>query len=500
MKRLLYYIISMIVFFSSVSCDKWLEATSSSQVSDEKMFSTKSGFHEALTGVYISMASSDCYGRNFTFYANELSAVRYNTVESNAFKIWLQHSFDDVTATACIESMWQSAYFTIANANKILKELERHRGNVMADDWEYNMVRGEMLAVRAFVHFDLMRMFGLAEWTGENSGKLTIPYVTEYTLASTAQKSYADTKSLLLKDIEDALKCLESDPVLGIYPEDFDTNYNADGFWSNRRYHLNYYAVKALAARVLLWAGDYDEAGKYASDVIENSLDRLGIVKWIDSDAEIKKSDNDKKDWSFSSEHIFSLDVNDLYSLTSGYCFGGTDINMTIASEAVEDELFPRDIYGIGNNDGAEDIRGYAMLLKYGGKGYQSYKLYSSSSMAAEYRNRIPMIRISEMYYILAFVSAVNGDLDSMKENIIAVMSHRGYTNVGFDGFSEYDMKGEFLVELSREFLGEGQLFYWYRLYERLKYQSPITIMNNTSGLMYPYPTSETSYGHVQEK
>lgn len=490
----------MIVFFSSVSCDKWLEATSSSQVSDEKMFSTKSGFHEALTGVYISMASADCYGRNFTFYANELSAVRYNTVESNAFKIWLQHSFDDVTAAACIESMWQSAYFTIANANKILKELERHRGDVMADDWEYNMVKGEMLAVRAFVHFDLMRMFGLAEWNGENSGKLTVPYVTEYTLESTAQKSYADTKSLLLKDIEDALKCLESDPVLGIYPEDFDTNYNADGFWSNRRYHLNYYAVKALAARVLLWAGDYDEAGKYASDVIENSLDKLGIVKWIDSDAEIKKSDNDKKDWSFSSEHIFSLDVNDLYSLTSGYCFGGTDINMTIASEAVEDELFPRDIHGIGNNDGAEDVRGYAMLLKYGGKGYQSYKLYSSSSMAAEYRNRIPMIRISEMYYILAFVSVLNDSFDKLCENMAEVMSHRGYTEVHFEGFSDNALKREFLAELTREFIGEGQLFYWYRLYERLNGSYSISLVNSYSGLMYPYPTSETSYGHVQEK
>ena len=250
----------------------------------------------------------------------------------------------------------------------------------------------------------------------------------------------------------------------------------------------------------MLWAGNYDEAVKYASDVIENSLERLGIVKWIDPDAEIKKTDNDKKDWSFSSEHIFSLDVNDLYSLTSGYCFGGTDINMTIASDVVEEELFLRDIYGLDNNDGAEDIRGYAMLLKYGGKGYQSYKLYSSSSMAAEYRNRMPMIRISEMYYILAFVSAVNGDLDSMKENIIAVMSHRGYTDVSFDDFSEYEMKEELRIETSREFLGEGQLFYWYRLYERLKYQSPITIMNNTSGLMYPYPTSETSYGHVQEK
>lgn len=61
-------------------------------------------------------------------------------------------------------------------------------------------------------------------------------------------------------------------------------------------------------------------------------------------------------------------------------------------------------------------------------------------------------------------------------------------------------MKGEFLVELSREFLGEGQLFYWYRLYKRLECDFSISIMNNTSGMMYPYPTSETSYGHVQEK
>lgn len=499
MKRIVSYIIVLIASFFAVSCDKWLEGTSSSQVSDEKMFSTRNGFHEALTGVYISMASSDCYGRNFTFYANELSAVRYNTVESNMFKIWLQHSFDDVTATVCIESMWQSAYFTIANANKILKELERHRNDVMSDDWEYNMVKGEMLAVRAYVHFDLMRMFGLSEWIGDNAGKLTIPYVTEYTLESTAQKSYEDTKALLLKDVEDALKCLESDPIIGVYPEDFETYYNADGFWNKRRYHLNYYAVKALAARIKLWAGDYDEAGTYASDVIENALDKQSVVKWIDPDAEVKKTSNDARDWSFSSEHLFSLDVNDLYSLTSGYCFGGTDVNMTISSDAVETELFPRS-FGEGYNDGAEDIRGYAMLLKYGGNGYQSYKLYSSSSMAAEYRNKMPMIRISEMYYILAFVSVLDGAFDKTGEYLTEVMSHRGYTEVHFDDFSDNALKRELIAELTREFIGEGQLFYWYRLYDRLESSYSASFVNNSSDLMYPYPTSETSYGHIQEK
>lgn len=498
MKRILSYITLIVFSALSLSCSKWLEGTSSTQVSDEKMFSSKNGFHEALTGVYISMASTDCYGRNFTFYANELSAVRYNTIEQSTFKSWSQHMFDNVVTSPYLETMWQSAYFTIANVNKILYELERRR-DVINNEWEYSMIKGEMLAVRAFVHFDLMRMFGLNEWTGENATKLTIPYVTEYTLAATPQKSYAETKLLLTKDIEEALKCLESDPVRGVFPEDFDTYYNADGFWSNRRYHLNYYALKALEARVMLWAGDYEQAAVCASDVIENALEKLELVKWVNPDEEVKKTNNDEKDWVFATEHLFSLDINDLYSLTSGYCYGGADINMAISSEAAEDELFLR-AFAEGQNDGAEDVRGYAMLLKYGGKGYQSYKFYSSSSMLAEYKNRIPMVRISEMYYILGFVAATNGDTESLKKNIVAVMSHRGYTELNFDSYSADELKKEFLLEISREFLGEGQLFYWYKIVERLKYPLTVSIMNNVQELMYPYPNSEISYGRVQEK
>lgn len=499
MKRILTYLFIATVSLGAASCSKWLEGTSSSQVADDKMFSSRNGFYEALTGVYISMTSESCYGRNFTFYSNELAAVNYNTVERSGFKSWQKHSYDDVTTTSTIESMWQSAYFTIANANKILSELDKRR-DVVKDDWEYNMIRGEMLAVRAYIHFDLMRMFGLESWEGDNASKLTVPYVKEYSLNSTEQKSYSETKALLLEDIGAALKCLEGDPVRGSEPENFDTYFNADGFWENRNLHLNYYAVEALAARVCFWAGEYEKAKEYAEDVIENTVEKDNLVQWIDADTFVKTSSNDERDWAFTSEHLFSLEVTDLYSLTTGYCYGG-DVIMTLSSTIVEDTLFPRNTLTSEGYDGAEDVRGYAMHLKYGGTGYKSYKLYSSTSMAEAYRNRMPMIRISEMYYILAFIASAEGDFDAVRSDLRSVMSHRGYTDLNYPA-EDFEMPAEIVKEVCREFIGEGQLFYWAKLSQKLSYPSSASVVmtSDPSLLIYPYPTSETTYGHIQEK
>lgn len=462
------------------------------------MFSTRNGFYEALTGVYISMTSESCYGRNYSFYANELAAVKYGTVERAGFKSWQKHSYEDVAVTSSLESMWQSGYFTISNANKILKELENRR-DVVKYDWEYNMIKGEMLAVRAYVHFDLMRMFGLESWDGDNASKLTIPYSTEYSLNPTAQKTYAETAGLLIEDIEAALVCLEGDPVRGSKPENFDTYFNSDGYWDNRNLHLNYYAVEALAARVEFWAGNYEKAKEYAADVIANTIEKGNLVEWIDADAEVKKSDNDERDWAFTTEHLFCLEVTDLYSLTTGYCYGG-DVVTTLSSDLVENILFPRDLSGDGY-DGAEDVRGYAMQLKYGGTGYKSSKFYSSTSMTDAYRNRMPMIRISEMYYILGFIAYSENDLEGVKTGLRSVMSHRGYTDLNYGDTAEALQK-ELVTEVAREFLGEGQLFYWAKLSQKLDFPETASeiITVSPSLLIYPYPTSEITYGHIQEK
>ncbi len=499
MKRAIYILSAIAsVAILTQSCDKWLEASSSSQVSDKKMFSTRNGFHEAVSGVYIAMSSSDCYGRNYTFFINELAGVSYSPINITSFQDWQEHTYTGSQAMAYINSMWQSGYYIIANANKILVELDKRR-NVITDDTEYNLIKGEMLAIRAYVHFDLLKMFGLSSWTGDNAGKKTIPYVTAYTSDVTPQRTYAQTLELLQKDIDEALVCLEQDPVTGNAPENFDENVNTDGFWNNRTRHLNYYAVKALAARVALWSEDYGKAAEYAQEVIDNALDGRQVIEWIDADEQLKLSNNDSRDWTFSCEHLFSLEVTDLYSLTNNYCFGSTN-NMYLLQDDVEDGLFQRSD-GEETYDGAEDIRGYALLLKYGGSGYSSYKFYSSSSAA--YKNRIPMIRISEMYYILALKAYLDKDYTAMQNYLFAVMKHRGYTSeLVPKALSEFWAQTELINEIAREFIGEGQLFYWDKIFCRLEIDSYTLFALNQKDatLIYPYPTSETSYGHIQEK
>ena len=91
-------------------------------------------------------------------------------------------------AVPSLEQMWQGGYNIIANANKVLQELENGR-SVVTDDYEYNLIKGELLGIRAYVHFDLLRMFGPSTWLGDNASKLVVPYVRSYSSAPEVQRT-----------------------------------------------------------------------------------------------------------------------------------------------------------------------------------------------------------------------------------------------------------------------------------------------------------------------
>ena len=136
-------------------------------------------------------------------------------------------------------------------------------------------------------------MFGIPDWTGANASKLTIPYVTVYSKEPVQQKSYAATEELLMKDIESSLELLgDVDPVKGEVSDDFETTINDNGFWSKRTTHLNYYAVKALAARVYQWNNDTETAARYAGEVIDEAFAN-SVVSWVDPEEILLSVSND---------------------------------------------------------------------------------------------------------------------------------------------------------------------------------------------------------------
>ena len=151
-----------IALASLQSCNKWLEATSSTQVSDITLFSSRSGFQDALCGVYISMGSEYEYGEMWTWYVNDLAYGPYAQQSSPLLTAIQNHDWNSNYVTPLTEGMWRAGYFSIANANKVLYELDE-KPDIVSDRIERNLMKGELLALRAYIHFDLMRMFGLAQ-------------------------------------------------------------------------------------------------------------------------------------------------------------------------------------------------------------------------------------------------------------------------------------------------------------------------------------------------
>lgn len=499
MKKIFVIIAISAATLSLGSCKEWLEATSSTKIPASQLFETREGFEDALSGVYINMGSYLLYGQTLTWGYLDACISPYNYSIAVTTKSFQNHIYTSVGAKSVIASIWSQAYNVLANINIALRELEAHR-DVIVDADEYNLYHGELLALRAYVHFDLLRIYGTADWQGDNASKLTVPYVLEYSSSVTPQKSYAETAELLWNDVNGAITALkESEPLLmsDERKSAFDNSVNIDGFWNNRNYHLNYYAVLALAARVSQWQNDNTAAAQYAQQVIGGASDIL--VKWIDVEAISTAVSDDDRDWSFSVEHIFSLGVT---NLTQSVSFSGLLMDtsgqksgFSLPNSVVDNVLFVRNDLVTGSQAGAEDLRGPAMQLRIGGLGYYTFKYYGSSSYLPAYANRIPMIRISEMYYMLAEDLIERNLPTDALEQLDIVRRNRGISD---DLPTTADASAELMKEYYREFISEGQLFYYLK-HKKVTSSISSAFKLTYTDLIFPYPDEELNYGRQQE-
>lgn len=497
MKR---YLLLAIITFGLCSCNEWLEATSSTQFKADALLGSEEGFQDALTGAYIKMGSISAYGGNLTWKYNDLTTYPYLPFTSQQVINFQNHVYDNINVKNEIDATWLALYNAIANVNFILDNIDSRR-DVFTSQKKMNWIKGECLAIRAFCHFDLMRLFGTWEWGNGNESKLAVPYVLHYSAEITPQKSYSETVDLLMSDIEGALELLSDDPITGNIPDDFDFTVNADGYWNNRNLHLNLYAVEALLARVYMWQQDYARAEETAREVVDECF-AAEAVSWVDVDKIVSTASNDQKDWTFSTEHIFTLEVTGLYEKASGFILptaGGTgDGTCRLDQTFCEAQLFPT-----LSEEGLEDIRGTVSQLRYFAGSYVSNKLYGSSSSI--FRNKMPMLKISEMYYILAECSARDGRKAEALTYMDEVRTHRGITSNYADST---DAMQQLFWEYMREFINEGQFFYYLKR-DNLEHK-PNFVVSGSAGitttvnlrqkdLVFPYPDEEIFYGRNQE-
>ncbi|MFY0715335.1 RagB/SusD family nutrient uptake outer membrane protein [Seonamhaeicola sp. NFXS20] len=485
-------IISLTFIGLTCSCsDSWLDEQSNMQLSAEEQFTSTDGFKDALMGVYLGMTSEELYSKDMNWNLVDILSQQYSTFSFSAdYAAVQQFNYISEKSVAQIEALWAKAYNVIANINLALEMIDT-KENVLTDI-DYSLIKGELLGLRSFVHFDLIRLFGHGnlEERQELLQNNTIPYVNTYGKDLTAQLSYENTFELLENDIEEGLKLLEEDPIYALdKPSGYYDEVNREGFYDSREQRMNYYALKALQARVFQWQGKYVEAATAAEDVINNSFAYL-----IDSENYPVSSDK-----IFYQEVLFSLDIDGFEDII-GNLFSaegdGTNYNALFYTTNFTEDTFETSNVNIG----LADVR-FNTFMETQSRGVAITKL-DQNTASNNTNNQMPLIKLSEMYYIASEAYAKRTDVNQLNiaiDYLNLVRSSRGIVEDIPTNASKEDVLLEITKEYKKEFLSEGQLFFYYKRTGATEiFGLSDSILLDDEVYVLPYPDIELQFGNSQ--
>ena len=125
-------------------------------------------------------------------------------------------------------------------------------------------------------------------------------------------------------------------------------------------------------------------------------------------------------------------------------------------------------------------------------------KYFQDANLPYAMQNNVPVIRVSEMYYIAAEAASVKGDLSGGVDYLNMVRTHRGLTALDAAGFAGSDsLNFEIMREYQKEFFQEGQTFFYYkRLNKNLSQVTSNTAIIPAGVYTFPVPDRELEYNN----
>jgi hypothetical protein len=474
MKRLTaIMIISLGCYLGLVSCSDFLNVQPQDKFLQSQVYSSKQGFYNALNGIYIDISQPNLYGRNLSMGVLDVMAQLYDLSDGrNSYHFFSDYAYDYEYAMDTFNSIWTAAYSSILDCNKFLSSIQN---TDLIPDEKLDILRGEAIGVRAMLHFDMLRLFGPVY--SENPTGKAIPYYKKVQINANDILPADQVIKKVLADLKIAEKLLQNDPIItnGVMASLTST---PKDFYRYRNRRMNYYAVKALQARVNLYAGNNKAALDAATTVIDHAQ------KWFPW---VKQSDilaaGGNPDRVFSAEIIFGIHNNSMY-----------DIQKSLFSSSLSfiNILQPRDdnLKAIYENN-QNDYR-YNPWWKIASAGHNNSRAFIKykdvTDKDSSWRYFQSLIRMSEMYYIAAETTP---DKAQAIDYLDTVRYHRGLQDLPDNA----DITEEIEKAYKKEFYGEGQLFFYYKR-KNVPYipsgSSPYDIALGSKEYVVPLPNSET--------
>lgn len=433
------------------SCSDWLDYTPKDKQTAEQQFNTRDGFFSAVNGVYNLVSGSSLYGYNLSYGSLDLMGQCYKVSDANTTAYaFQQYTWSNSAVNSTFLSIWSNAYNTILNINIILNKLDGSK--TVLSEKDSKLIRGEMLALRAFLHFDLLRLYGPVY--SKSPKNASIPF-NDGIQAQRRERMPADLliSDKLIPDLTQAQQLLaDVDPIIAEGPLNTDGG-DEGNLLRYRQLRMNYYATCLLKARVYLWAEDYDHALAEAKKITDDT----NVSKWFPFvDASKLLANNTNPDRLFSTECLFGFYIKDMNSIYSNNFSGTLDAtNILQPRKGYVDKLF----------SSSADYRrqtSWTGSMSTTGSEYDfiKYRGFKANTAKPEFwASFFGLMRISEAYYIAAECCMNKTNLVDAISYLNTVLRNRGIEVISENASSSVVLK-EIKMEYLREMRGEGQIFF----------------------------------------
>lgn len=444
--KTLYKLSMVLLIFICAACKDFLDVEPADSRDSETAIKTASDAKAMMNGLLRKMTSSDYYGRNFIMYGDAKGGDL--TISSQGRGLDALYTFNHSVSSNDYAGFWEQMYDGILQVNNLLKNIAKLENEGTSED--FSNYKGQALTARAFMYFDLVRLYGKA-YT-DNKASFGVPNITT-TLDASAQPVRATVEenyNQIISDLNEASPLLSKDKSNGV---------------------INYYANKAMQARVYLYMEKYAEALSAAEEIINSNVYSLySNDQWVGS-------------WKsqFGSESIFELGIlpneADLGTASLGFYLR----RLGHGSSSAMGWFMASDYFLTRLGQDADDVR-------WGVMGYDEtsetrlgscYKYSGSTALEGDGKStstavNIKVIRLSEIYLIAA-EAALYIDKAVGADYLNAIRKRSPNLALATASTVTLDM---ILDERSKELFGEG-----HRFFDMIRLNKTITFNDDFGGI-----------------
>jgi len=438
MKNIKYLLTALIVLTVVNSCDDELDQTSPQKVLTDNSFGDLAAFQSAEDAAYDAMKASGYFSGD-TSQMGIPDEISDNLVISPLGRQtnFLAYNWNFSATIGSVTNLFTAGYQTISYANLPLKYI-----NNLPDGADKNDIIAQSRAIRAMVHFDLVRAYcKIPTQSADANASMGIDYETTFDPLGKSDGRKLTVAQVYDKIIEDLLFAVDNIKDLN---EATATNNNFG--------RLTKPAILGLLSRVYLYKGDYQNTIKYGQQLISASPS-VGTLS------------NFPLIWSSNNTDgvLFKILNSSTESVTTGVVYqqGATATGGNIKAEYV----VPKSVYDLFKD---KDVRKNSYIRQSTfTSGNSSLKANSvikwavNTGVAATPLNvvEIKYLRTAEVYLNVAEAAykVGNESLANSLLNTLKTQRYKDYVQVSLAGM---DLWNEIMLQRRLELAFENDRFY----------------------------------------